>query len=333
MKPIFGFLFLFFWTASLNSFEALAADVQLSPLLMDFASKFADQFPLMPFLPAIKNQGIRGTCSAFATTTAVEIAVAKATQGQDKVELSPQALYNFGKMFWPLNSPFDEGYNVGVFLEKSKSTGYRIPLQSLWAYNSSPSRIIENKVFVHSCDGYTANCSDTAHQGELICAKNSNSLYECGYLSPIENPALGAQITDYQQLWDPLQPQAAVSQAATLLTQAGFPIVVDVESTSRLTARTRGFVYPASTVTSEVTLGIHSMALVGFISSSQLKSLSPSIVAAIPQVSLDSGDDFFITMNSWGPTLGDSGFYYIPKQYLIQYANSILAIKSVDYKK
>lgn len=298
-------------------------------------------WPNSSYLPCQKDQSIRGTCTAFAATSALEILASKTTQ--QFTQLSVQALYNQGKMLFPMGSVFDEGYTVNGLLTLSKN-GYRIPPASSWSYNSSVDRSIRGHQFINSCDNFNEYCSDTVHQGRLICAQNSDSnFYECGYIAPIGASSTGVQVTDFQQLWNPADSKGSVDQALTYLA-LGYPVVAEASIYPNFINPSFGWISTDSEGSDpSKNLGGHAFLLVGYLPPEQLLSFSqsPSLtwtslqttaVNNIPAGAINSSLGFVIVVNSWSQYWGDSGFAYLPINYLQEHAYSLVVVKSVDVK-
>jgi Papain family cysteine protease len=128
------------------------------------------RWPLKRHITSVKQQGARGTCSAFGTVAAVEAAVS-VKYGQ-KLNLSEQDLYKKQRLDWNPN-PFDRYDEDGYFPLASMLfqllTGYRFALERDWAYNPSWSRRPEGTdgPWTLSCVDYNGlACSDTNHQAQ-----------------------------------------------------------------------------------------------------------------------------------------------------------------------
>lgn len=293
-------------------------------------------------VPCIKNQSIRGTCTAFATTTAIETLLAK--MNQQYLPLSEQGLYAYGKMFWPINGPYDDGFNVYLYLKKSREEGFRISFSKDWTYNLSTARRVRNSQFEDSCQNYDEFCSETAHQGKLYCAKTHENYYVCGHVTQVTDLSRGVQIKNYVELWNPLNRQNSIDQLKQYL-QLGFPGIGEFVILTRFYLNVFGFVMPLSThvIDHEIQYGNHAMAIVGYISSEQIKYLFDKSVSTtpenksfslhLPDAIKDSKEGFFIFSNSWGTNWGDSGYVYLPESYLLKYTNYLAVVLEYDYKE
>lgn len=299
-------------------------------------------WPLKGKVPCIKNQAIRGTCTAFATTTALETLLAK--MNQKYLPLSEQGLYAYGKMFWPINGQYDDGYNVYLYLKKSREEGFRIPFSRDWTYNVSTARKVINNQFEDSCKNYGEFCSETAHQGKLYCAKTHDNYYVCGHVTQVNDLSLGVQIKNYVELWNPLNRQNSIDQLKQYL-QLGFPGIGEFVILTRFYLNVSGFVMPLSSqvIDHEIQYGNHAMAIVGYISHDQIKdlaekSLNPTagkdkLSLYLPDAVKDSKEGFFVFSNSWGNNWGDLGYVYLPESYLLKYTNYLAVVLEYDYKE
>lgn len=128
------------------------------------------RWPLKKHITSVKNQGNRGTCSAFGTVAAVEAAIS-VKYGQ-KFNLSEQDLYKKQRLDWNPNLLDDyneDGYFPLASMLFQLLTGYRFALERDWAYNPSWSRLPEGDdgPWTLSCVGYNGlACSDTNHQAQ-----------------------------------------------------------------------------------------------------------------------------------------------------------------------
>lgn len=272
------------------------------------------EWPLKDSLSCVKDQGRRGTSTAFATVAAVESAVERADGSQ--LNLSEQAVHFYGKAFLDKTTAGQDELVSQLLLDASLA-GYKLPVEKDWSYNPSPLRKPD---FTGSCDGgYQEFCSATPSQGKIVCADGPDQR-QCGLLSQIESNDEGVQVKAYDSIWD----FGAVDESARLAIhylQNKIPLILDIIVTDGFLVAPKGYVkMPQS---EDRKLGGQSLELVGYASVQALKSKIPGFT--------DGGSEgYFIGKNSWGPGVGDGGYYYIPLEYLKKYAVSVLAVKEVE---
>ena len=148
--------------------SCIASNPQLNPKGLLKNCNFA----LRNHLTSVKNQGHRGSCSAFGTVAAIETKTS--VRYGKKVNLSEQDLYKMQKLDWtpnPFDDYFDDGYNPPISAMQQLLSGYIFPFENEWEYNPSTQRITDtpHHKYTHSCDLYTGFCSDTNHQSHKQC--------------------------------------------------------------------------------------------------------------------------------------------------------------------
>ncbi|MEN0067880.1 MAG: hypothetical protein AAGA48_37470 [Myxococcota bacterium] len=115
-------------------------------------------------LPAVTDQMNRGTCVAFATSSAIEYSIAR--RENERINLSEQNVYSIGK--WDFNGDhFGDGLNTASFLEDLVSSGATLTYETSWGYNPAVCRqeIGDEQGYLDSCVHYENDaCSETAHQ-------------------------------------------------------------------------------------------------------------------------------------------------------------------------
>lgn len=318
----------------------LGTDVSTSYSPTGLISQFS--WPLKPYLTCVKDQGKRGSCTAFATASAIETLIASQTHVW--INLSEQAIYNQSKLFWsPEYSPTlpatpneqSDGYVTSSILNNAKKYSYVFPLETDWEYNSSLKIISESSanstkwLITHACDGYTLPCSNTVHQGQLVCSQYSPTL-RCGYLTAAPESKRGAKLKDYIELWNHSDVSGSLELAVAYL-NSGQPLIASLAINQRFLSLRDGFadapeVNPEPTHPDEI-LGYHAITLVGYLS-------RPAILRILPNAPLNSlkakPEDpisgYFIAKNQWGTRWGDGGYVYLPGDYL---ANNLLALQAL----
>ncbi len=178
-------------------------------------------WPLKDFNTCVRDQGNRGTCTAFGMSAAVESAVA--VKYGRYVNLSEQDLYKKQKLEWfpfPLDF-YGDGYNPAWSVISQMIGGYRYPFERDWDYNKSKKRCIsttdtngngllddpdprcdQQRRYHRSCENYSnVNCSDTNHQARNRCYRVETKVVTqvvrrvCNWVESI--PVIGAVLGDW----------------------------------------------------------------------------------------------------------------------------------------
>jgi hypothetical protein len=268
----------------------------------------------------VRSQGSRGTCWGFTTTAAVECEVAK---NHDRwINLSEQHLVYMTKHVW---YPSTYGDNGGPPLDAILSRGYTHPFEEQWDYNQSRSRTSNDGAqrYTNSCVGYTpaesAFCSDTNHQGQLICVDLLLFRF-CAAFGPFITTTSGFAPTRWAYIWDPADTTRAF---ANLVWAVGifrkpvlfaFPVTPSFDgpdANGYVTYRGPHCVVPmGGTCTPapgcECDRGGHLALITGLIDNSQLPAGAPA----------GAGGGYFILKNSWGHCYGDAGYAYLPYDWV-----------------
>jgi C1A family cysteine protease len=261
-------------------------------------------FPLKDDLTCVRNQGRRGTCVAFGATAAIESAVHVANG--NKVNLSEQHAYWYGETSVGFAGRYTDGLNTADYLQELDASGYELPREKIWNYNPSSSRSAKSgDIYPNSCVGYSGEeCSDYAFQGdELFDGVN--------YTHPDPNPNAAAfGLSDATELGT----AAGNLDFGKWLLEYEIPLVVAVDVTSSfISPDADGYV---SYVAGEVSLGGHALEVAGWVENADLPSAAPD----------GSGGGYFVLKNSWGEGAGDCGYYYVPYDYMLEYARSLTAV-------
>lgn len=270
-------------------------------------------YPLKNFISPMKQQAARGTCWAFTAIGAIESR--ERVQNDTAHDLSEQFLVNKVKEDWDA-SDFTDGYWSERALNAAVDRGQRFPAEASWTYNPAENRAdgtgSDAAAYVGTCTDYTGTCSPTAHQSEQVC---TTFVFEfCSYVG-VSYGGSGPAASRPIQVWSSGQP-FDLSRYRMLLAQghvimASFPVykgfMDDVGANGIVSnyARTR-----LDAMGNEVagSYGGHAVQIVGFLSNLEMTrpGLTPNV----------GGGGYFIVKNSWGCRPGDSGFYYVPADYV-----------------
>jgi hypothetical protein len=259
-------------------------------------------FPMKWYATCVKDQANRGTCTSFATASAIELWVAK-SEGR-WVNLSEQALYRKSKFEWqnPRQDVAD-GFRTDRVLP---SFGlWKLPYEDTWNYNPSLNRVrdhvyIDAPWYEHSCDDYDEWCSDSSHQTPLICAEVSGAM-QCayGWLGfPMGTPSVG--VTTSAQIWNHDDLDQSI-QLMRLALWMGFPLVLGFDC---------GWYCG------------HAVNVVGFVDNNQLIDVAPTVAPG-------AGGGYFIIKNSYTNCNGDAGYDYFEYDTMRANAKNVTALHGV----
>ena len=253
-------------------------------------------FPLKPNLSTVKNQGNRGSCTAFAVTSAVE--TARSVGGGGIPNYSEQDLYYRAKAQWSGLTNYGDGLDVATTLDLAASESYRFANEGSWPYNPAFSRLdIAGSLYLNSCVGYTFSpgglisnyCSDTAHQGGQMCIGNT-----CYYNSPV-GTGTGSRVSSTFDIGVNL---ALIKAYLGIKKSLVMSFVVP---NSFKTPMVGGYV---NAIQFEPTVGSHAIHVVGTIDNATLAVVRPGAPAG-------GGGGYLILKNSWGSCYADGGFVYL----------------------
>ena len=291
-------------------------------------------FPLRRNLSCIRNQGSRGTCTAFASTAALEVLVHQETDRF--TNLSEQHLYFWG--YVNVDPDDSEGLPTEKTVNALVSEGYRAVLESGWQYNPSSHRSDRSEngeldgSFQDVCVGYTEatrsvpslggeSCSETIHQGlETVIRKTVSAggsdytLTYKDYDAPATAVPTSVGLRSSVQIWNEASPESSL-QIAKVLLEAGVPLVSGGGVTDSFKHNgAKGFI---PYIQNEENVGGHAMLMVAWVPNSELPSGAPE----------GSGGGYFIFRNSWGMSVpnSDRGYYYAPYNYVKEHTAGLTA--------
>lgn len=270
----------------------------------------AQYTPNFSNVTSVKDQGPRGTCTAFATVSAMEAAAM--TNSTLPTNLSEQALYGFAL----LGSPSaEDGYNSGDYLNMMANGSYSAaPYETWWDYNPAIARWTTGSTppYADSCDGYGKGCSDTTAEDPLVCTSS-----QCYYEYPLAANN-GVTVTNSSAL---------VLPTAAAMLQLGFPVILEFAETPDFESPDiSGYVTYTGNGDS---LGGHAVHAVGYLTNAQLAAAAAS--AGITDVPTAAGGGFFVIKNSWGDWFGDGGYVYVPYSYFDQNLTAVYSINAIAF--
>ena len=294
------------------------------------------KFPLKPYLTCVKNQRSRGTCWSFALNSGIESALARIhheVNGRVK-------LYNFSEQSLifsvkrNLNSGtdrFKEG-EPSTFIDRLINARTLIPLENAWQYNQSRRREADEdtKTYIRSCINFDANnryCSDSNHQGLLVCAHLPGQTV-CGHRATpaAQRPVESIQVTSSSQIWDENDPEysATLSLFAMLFNT---PLYMSFKVPPEFYKMKDGWIPPKHVLNLEQeSSGGHAVHLVGFVGDETLSKI-PEVA---DKVDTNTGGGYVIIKNSWGPCHGDRGYVYMPLSMYMEHTYSVRTITGIQ---
>lgn len=296
-------------------------------------------WPLKWYATCPKDQGGRGTCWDFAATGAVELWIAK-KYGR-WVNLSEQHMNFMMKHIWHPSVYGDGDWSGSAFFSMI-DTGYLYPFESQWDYNPSFSRTANDDTLTYtkSCQSYGGGekdfCSDTNHQGELICAKFLGATF-CAAIGPPLGSDSGFGPAVYSELWDASNPSYSLGlifwalgifQKPVAFGFAVAPSFYPEDANGYVTyhgphcpvtigSNGKPVCHPASGC--ECDKGGHVVLATGFIDNTDLPAGAPA----------GSGGGYLVVKNSWG-CFADGGYVYLPYDWVKAYGNGAAVLGDIN---
>jgi hypothetical protein len=276
-------------------------------------------WPLKFRTTCVRQQGMRGTCWGFSTNAAAEVELAK--HRNRWINFSEQHLVYMTKWVW---YPSVYGDNGGPPLDKILETGHTLPFEREWNYNPSLSRTSNDTTqrYANSCTGYggpqSAFCSDTNHQGQIVCRPVLRWMY-CGAVAP---PVVSSGLapTRWSYIWDLEDTDRALANlfwAVAIFRKPvmlAFPVTPSFDSPdangyvdfvgAHCVANEDGTCTPE--MGCECDRGGHLALITGLIDNDDLPPGAPA----------GDGGGYFIVKNSWGHCYGDAGYVYLPYDWV-----------------
>jgi hypothetical protein len=263
----------------------------------------------------VRNQGERGTSAAFALVAAVESRVARDQHRFSN--FSEQHLYSLMTSRWFRVVP-DNMDNIAPILSSgiTSTIGYAFHFEDIWSYNASYDRQIAmahgHRSFANSCHWYDGrHCSETNHQGTMICVVVGDNRF-CGYIQPMP-VATPETIKSLAVIYDVANPDASLVNARRLL-RAGVPLTMTFGIPSSFMRNTNG--YLGAPNETEGYVGGQSVLVTGWVPNHLRPPGAPEAV----------GGGYFVIKNSWGRCVGDSGYFYLPSDWVKANAINMTAV-------
>jgi hypothetical protein len=286
------------------------------------------------YATCVRDQGRRGTCWGFSTNAAVELWVAK--KYARWINLSEQHLVYMTKHIW---YPSFYGDNGGPPFEKILDTGYTHPFEFQWDYNQSRSRTANDTTMTYrnTCLGYggaeAAFCSDTNHQGQLVCFDFLGFRF-CGAVGPSITTTSGFHHTFANYFWYPSDPSGSFATMVWGLAIFQKPILIAFGVTPSFDVPdANGYVTyrgPHCAVAMNGTCtpspgcecdrGGHIVLATGLVDNSQLPPGAPP----------GAGGGYVVVKNSWGNCYGDAGYVYLPYDWVKAYVGAAAVVGSIN---
>lgn len=286
-------------------------------------------FPMKPYLNCIRDQGRRGSCTAFALTANIEM----------RANMKRKQRYNLSEQFTYLRAEiltgyakYREGLPLYMSVKRFDNLGTSFGREMAWPYNPSRNMIttvdtrgtgaMYDDVYPKACDGYSGYCTELNFQGKqdnpyMTNSPSSGYVVEFKYHYPPMNFAADninahgrSSIVWSGASW---KTYAVQQQLPAKLRIA--PVMASISvSDSYMASLPKGYLkYSSSDKTQS---SGHAVLIVGYVPKGNLPEGAPA----------PAGKGYFIIRNSWGKWRGDCGYEYVDEAWLRHHVTSLTTL-------
>lgn len=322
------------------------------------------QWPLKAHITSVKDQGNRGTCTAFGTISTVETAIS--VKYGRKVNLSEQDLYKTQRLDWSpslTNDYNEDGYFPLVSMLLQIVSGYVFPWERDWEYNPSMARVPDGDgPWTMSCAGYNGlACSDTNHQAQrktfVIRTEEVKEVVNevCEYTET--NPLLGIiggwacnAVTDFIEVVENVEVtiyETNVAGTSRYKVSGWIPVwdpLWDTEITAAklMLANKVPLIFCFNVPDSWRDVNQPSPGYIVYNAHETLPEdsgghcvavvghLDNADIPAGSKIPPGAGGGWFILKNSWGACWADCGYAYAPYAWVLKWGTSLIAVTNVE---
>ena len=275
-------------------------------------------------ITTIKDQGRRGTCMAFAYTSALESLIAR--RKKITFNLSEQYAY-----YWLRGDDgvLGDGAGWGDF-DDAITRQRMLPTEIRWKYNPSRSRVrvpanTQQPItaFKNSCVNYADQaCSDTTAQAQLVCQNGTNNCAWKPEWDIAPNAAFNFRATQGNEVWVALANNALGSgDAARAYRRAMLRQMIDRGDQLILGFTVDGAFdsigasgLPNTGLMGQNPRGGHAIHVVGYVNTGTQTYTAK--IAGLVNVKLALPTGYFVIKNSWSCGFGDGGYAYLPDNFM-----------------
>ncbi len=272
----------------------------------------AVDFTLRGNLNCVRDQATRGTCAAFAISSAFEVLQSRAYG--ERYNLSEQNQYWWAETF--VDGDGKAGLPTTAIMLAMESEDFSPSLESTWNYNPSTHRDSTAGEYADVCVGYTESsatvpaiegaelCTESLTQGNVEVVVSSDPLPSAEVVYSAPGVGTGKYMRDVTSFWDATNTSNSTTVAA-LFARAGYPVVVSISTDDGWDSPSDGYIAYTSPPSGD--RGGHAVTIVGFVRNVELP-------AGAPRGGSDVG--YFVIRNSWGTDYADNGYVYAPFEWV-----------------